>query len=74
MNFRENLKKSAPHPPQKNSQKSKTKTTQTKTKQKTQQEKHKKQEQTKQAENCESVYWHTQVRVQMQAQRLSKKG
>ena len=61
MNFREDLKKTAPQPPQKNSQK-------------TQQEKHKIQQQTKQAENCESVYWHTQVRVQMQAQRLSKKG
>ena len=74
MKFRENLKKLSPIFLQKNIRKTKQKTTQTKTKQKTQQEKHKKQQQTKQAENCESVYWHTQTTGNFKGPRLSKKG
>ena len=63
IHFREKLKKSAPHFPQKNNRKQNKKTAQTKTKQKHNKKNTKKQQQTKQAENCESVYWHTQVRV-----------
>ena len=74
MNFRENLKKSAPSPSSKKQQKNKTKTAQTKTKQKHNKKNTKIQQQTKQAQNCESVYWHTQIGGNFQGPRLSKKG
>ena len=63
MHFREKLKKSAPHFPQKNNRKQNKKQHKQKQNKNTTRKTQKKQQQTKQAENCESVYWHTQVRV-----------
>ena len=75
MHFRENLQKSGPHFFQKKTAENNTKKQhKQKQKQKHNKKNTKKQEQTQQAENCESVYWHTQIAGNLQGPRLRKKG
>ena len=77
MNFREKLKKTAPHHPQKKTLKKKERKERKKNKNKnknTAWKTQEKQQQTKQAENCESLYWHTQITGNFKGPRLSKKG